>query len=124
MSPRRTECAANSDFARAFSHAREHDVHDSDSAHEQADCGDRDQHDIPDEHRATSIFKQFPGHDDLHIGQSRMPRFHDSLDALRDLIDSLGGRRRHINLTELNLFGAECARGAPLNNIAKLPLSR
>ena len=43
-----TQCAADADFAGAFEHRGEHDIHNADTADQQRDAGDAAHDDIED----------------------------------------------------------------------------
>src|SRR5205807_5666196 len=59
--------APHTDFADALEHGGQHDVHDSDAAHDQRNRRDRAQHDVEDRFGAPLLLEEQLGHRDLEI---------------------------------------------------------
>ncbi len=115
VAPAGPERAADSDLAGPFRDARQHDVHDPDPAHQQADPGHRPRDHVEDALAAPALAEDLPRHQELerlsgreaahhllrdhgrwHHGSGRADPEDDLVDALgASLAASVQGGQRH-----------------------------
>ena len=85
--PRGTESAPDADLPRPLDDGGEHDVHDSDTTHQQADGSDACQEQVHRERGSLDVFEQFPGHDQGDIIVFGVSDSDDLLNLLCNLDD-------------------------------------
>ena len=87
MSRRRAPTARRADLAGSLEHGRQHDVHDADPSDEEGDAGDAPHDDAEEALRATALFEQRLGNDELEVAGA-------AVDAIDQRPYDLRGRAR------------------------------
>src|SRR5581483_1659839 len=66
-----TDSPTDSDLARPLRNGRQHDVHDADPAHDEADAGHGSGDDIEDSLRSFPLAQDLSGNEDVDVGATR-----------------------------------------------------